>query len=157
MWVRTEQAGEQPTAALRAEYELADTLVLSELRTRLGLDRVETAVVGAAPVPPEVIEFFWALGVPPCEDYGMSEICLATINPIDRVKIGTVGLPMPGIELCLAADGEVLMRGPTRMLSYRNLPDKTAETIDPRGWLRSGDIGEFDEDGYLRIIDRKRR
>jgi long-subunit acyl-CoA synthetase (AMP-forming) len=154
--VRTEQAGEQPTAALRAEYELADTLVLSGLRTRLGLDQVETAVVGAAPIPPEVIEFFWALGVPLCEGYGMSEICLATINPIDRVKIGTVGLPMPGIELCLAADGEVLMRGPTRMLSYRNLPDKTAETIDPQGWLHSGDIGEFDEDGYLRIIDRKK-
>jgi long-subunit acyl-CoA synthetase (AMP-forming) len=141
---------------LRAEYELADTLVLSGLRTRLGLDQVETAVVGAAPIPPEVIEFFWALGVPLCEGYGMSEICLATINPIDRVKIGTVGLPMPGIELCLAADGEVLMRGPTRMLSYRNLPDKTAETIDPQGWLHSGDIGEFDEDGYLRIIDRKK-
>ncbi|MBV8992463.1 MAG: AMP-binding protein [Pseudonocardiales bacterium] len=86
----------------------------------------------------------------------MSEICLATINPIDLVKIGTVGRPLPGIELCLADDGEVLMRGATRMLGYRNLPDKTAETIDAQGWLHSGDIGEFDEDGYLRIIDRKK-
>lgn len=154
--LHTQQAGELPTAALWAEHELAETLVLSGLRTRLGLDRVESAVVGAAPIPPEVIEFFWALGVPLCEAYGMSEICLATINPIDRVKIGTVGLPMPGIELRLAEDGEVLMRGPTRMLSYRNLPEKTAETIDPQGWLHSGDIGEFDQDGYLRIIDRKK-
>jgi long-chain acyl-CoA synthetase len=103
-----------------------------------------------------VIEFFWALGVPLCEGYGMSEICLATINPIDRVKIGTVGLPLPGIELRLADDGEVLMRGPARMLGYRNLPGKTAETIDAQGWLHTGDVGAFDEEGYLRIIDRKK-
>jgi long-chain acyl-CoA synthetase len=154
--LRARQAGEQPNVALAAEHELADELVLSGLRSRLGLDRVETAAVGAAPIPPEVIEFFWALGVPLCEGYGMSEICLATINPIDQVKIGTVGLPLPGIELRLANDGEVLMRGRTRMLGYRNLPDKTAETIDAQGWLHSGDIGEFDEDGYLRIIDRKK-
>jgi long-chain acyl-CoA synthetase len=154
--LRAQQAGEQPTAALCAEHELADAAVLSGLRTRLGLDRVETGAVGAAPIPPEVIEFFWALGVPLCEGYGMSEICFATINPIDRVKIGTVGLPLPGIELRLADDGEVLMRGPTRMLGYRNLPDKTAETIDAQGWLHTGDVGAFDEEGYLRIIDRKK-
>jgi long-chain acyl-CoA synthetase len=154
--LRAQQAGEQPTAALRAEHELADAVVLSGLRTRLGLDRVQTGAVGAAPIPPEVIEFFWALGVPLCEGYGMSEICLATINPIDRVKIGTVGLPLPGIELRLADDGEVLMRGPTRMLGYRNLPGKTAETIDAQGWLHTGDVGAFDEEGYLRIIDRKK-
>ncbi|MDQ3826728.1 MAG: AMP-binding protein, partial [Actinomycetota bacterium] len=154
--LRAQQAGEQPTAALRTEHELADAAVLSGLRTRLGLDRVQTGAVGAAPIPPEVIEFFWALGVPLCEGYGMSEICLATINPIDRVKIGTVGLPLPGIELRLADDGEVLMRGPTRMLGYRNLPGKTAETIDAQGWLHTGDVGAFDEEGYLRIIDRKK-
>jgi len=120
------------------------------------LDRAETAVVGSAPVSPEVIEFFWALGVPLCELYGMSEILAATVNPIDAVRIGTVGRPVPGIELRLADDGEVLLRGPSMMLGYRNLPDQTAETIDAQGWLHSGDIGELDEDGYLRIIGRKR-
>ncbi len=154
--VRAQQAGEQPSAQLLAEYERADALVLSGLRARLGLDRAETAVVGSAPVPPEVIEFFWALGVPLCELYGMSEILAATVNRVDAVRIGTVGRPVPGIELRLADDGEVLLRGPSMMLGYRNLPDKTAETIDAQGWLHSGDVGELDKDGYLRIIDRKR-
>jgi long-subunit acyl-CoA synthetase (AMP-forming) len=103
-----------------------------------------------------VIEFFWALGVPLCEGYGMSEILISTVNPIDRVKIGTVGVPVAGMELRLAADGEVLMRGPSMMLGYLNQPEKTAETIDAQGWLHSGDVGELDEDGYLRIIDRKK-
>ncbi|MGH3845604.1 MAG: AMP-binding protein [Pseudonocardiaceae bacterium] len=154
--VRAQQAGELPPAALLAEHESADELVLSDLRARLGLDRVETAAVGAAPIPPEVIEFFWALGVPLCELYGMSEVLITTVNPIDAVRIGTVGRPVPGIELRLADDGEVLMRGPSTMLGYRNLPEKTAETIDGQGWLHSGDVGELDADGYLRIIDRKK-
>jgi long-subunit acyl-CoA synthetase (AMP-forming) len=94
--------------------------------------------------------------VPLCELYGMSEVLITTINPIDAVRIGTVGRPVPGIELRLAEDGEVLMRGPSTMPGYRNLPAKTAETIDPHGWLHSGDIGAFDADGYLRIIDRKK-
>jgi long-subunit acyl-CoA synthetase (AMP-forming) len=153
--VRTQQAGEQPSTRLLAEHEAADALVLSALRARLGLDHVETAVVGAAPTPPELIEFFWALGVPLCEGYGMSEILVATVNPMDAVRIGTVGLPVAGTELRLADDGEVLMRGPGMMLGYRNLPEKTAEMIDTQGWLHSGDLGELDKDGYLRIIDRK--
>lgn len=154
--VRAQQAGEQPSVQLLDAHQRADALVLSGLRTRLGLDRVETAAVGAAPIPPEVIEFFWALGVPLCELYGMSEVLISTVNPIDAVRIGTVGVPVPGMQLRLADDGEVLMRGPSMMLGYRNLPEKTAETIDAKGWLHSGDVGEFDEDGYLRIIDRKK-
>lgn len=117
--VRTQQAGESPSAQLLAEHARADALVLSGLRARLGLDRVETAVIGAAPVPPEVIEFFWALGVPLCELYGMSEVLITTANPIDAVRIGTAGRPVPGIELRLADDEEVLMRGPSIMLGYR--------------------------------------
>jgi acyl-CoA synthetase (AMP-forming)/AMP-acid ligase II len=154
--VRAQQAGEQPSAALVAEYARADAVVLSGLRARLGLDRIETAAVGAARVPSEVIEFFWALGVPLCELYGMSEVLISTVNPIDRVKIGTVGVPVTGVEVRVAEDGEVLMRGPSVMLGYLNQPDKTAATIDAHGWLHSGDIGELDGDGYLRITDRKK-
>ncbi len=154
--VRAQQTGEQPSAALLADYERADALVLSGLRASLGLGRVETGAVGAAPVPPEVIEFFWALGVPLCELYGMSEVLISTVNPIDRVRIGTVGMPVPGMEVRVADDGEVLMRGPSMMLGYLNQPQKTIETIDAQGWLHSGDIGELDGDGYLRITDRKK-
>jgi long-subunit acyl-CoA synthetase (AMP-forming) len=153
--VRAQQAGERLTAQVPAEDQQADALVRSTLRASLGLDRVETATIGAAPVPPGLIEFFWAVGVPLCEIYAMSELPGATVNPIDAVRIGTVGRALPGIELRLAEDGEVLLRGPSMMLGYRNLPEKTAEAIDAHGWLHSGDVGELDEDGYLRIIGRK--
>jgi long-chain acyl-CoA synthetase len=155
--IRRKQAGQQLSVQLLAEHQWADAQVLSGLRGRLGLDCVEAAAVGAAPIPPEVIEFFWALGVPLCEGYGMSEMSLATINPIDAARIGTVGRPLPGVELRLAGDGEVLIRRPTMTLGYRNSPDKTVETtIDAQGWVHSGDLGEFDKDGYLRIIGRKK-
>jgi long-chain acyl-CoA synthetase len=154
--IRRKQAGQQLSVQLLAEHQWADAQVLSGLRGRLGLDCVEAAVVGAAPIPPEAIEFFWALGVPLCEGYGMSEMSLATINPIDAARIGTVGRPLPGVELRLAGDGEVLIRRPSMTLGYRNSPDKTVETIDAQGWVHSGDLGKFDKDGYLRIIGRKK-
>ena len=110
--VRVAQAGRRPSTQLLAEHERADALVLPNLRARLGLDRVEGAIIGASPVAPEVIEFFWALGVPLCEAYSMTEVMVATVNPTDRVKIGTVGPPVPGMELRLAADGEVLNAQP---------------------------------------------
>ena len=123
----------------------------------LGLDEVVAVNVGAAPTPPEVLEFFHAIGIPLAELWGMSETCGAgTVNPPDRVKIGTVGPPAPGVEIRLAEDGEVLVRGEIVMVGYRNQPEKTAETIDAEGWLHTGDIGEIDEDGYLRIVDRKK-
>jgi long-subunit acyl-CoA synthetase (AMP-forming) len=113
--------------------------------------------VGAAPTPREVLEFFAAIGIPIGELWGMSETCgVATCNPPKRIKIGTVGPPVPGIEIKLAEDGEVLVKGDSVMPGYRNLPEKTAETIDDDGWLLTGDIGELDEDGYLRIVDRKK-
>jgi long-chain acyl-CoA synthetase len=155
--VRHEQAGEPVPEELLAEHAKADELVLSKIRAKLGLDAVESVNVGAAPTPREVIEFFHAIGVPLAELWGMSETTgYGTCNPPDKIKIGTVGPVSPGVEIKLADDGEVLIRGPVITRGYRNQPEKTSEAIDAEGWLHTGDVGEFDEDGYLTIVDRKK-
>jgi long-chain acyl-CoA synthetase len=155
--VRVEQAGEDVPDELAQEHAKADELVLSKIRARLGLDQVESVNVGAAPTPREVIEFFHAIGVPLAELWGMSETTgYGTCNPPEKIKIGTVGPVSPGVEIKLADDGEVLIRGPVVTSGYRNQPDKTSEAIDGEGWLHTGDVGEFDEDGYLTIVDRKK-
>jgi len=142
---------------LQAEWERADERVLSRIRAMLGLDQVESFVVGAAPTPPEVLEFFLALGIEIRETWGMSETsAITTLNPPGGVRIGTVGPPIPNTEVKLASDGEVMVRGPQVMAGYRNMPEKTAGAFAEDGWLRTGDIGEFDEEGYLRIVDRKK-
>ena len=142
---------------LQAEWDQADELVFSKIRAMLGLDEVEWFAVGAAPTPPEVIEFFLAIGIEICELWGMSETsAMATLNPPGRIRVGTVGPPVPGIEVKLAEDGEVMVRGPVVMKGYRNMPEKTAEALTEDGWLLTGDIGEFDEEGYLQIVDRKK-
>src|SRR5215217_590983 len=139
------------------EYEKADELVLSKIRAGLGLDQVESVNVGAAATPPEVIEFFHALGIPLAEVWGMSETAgYGAANPPGRIKIGTVGPPAPGAEIKLADDGEVLIRGPFVMAGYRTQPEQTRGGLDEEGWLHSGDIGEFDDDGYLTLVDRKK-
>jgi long-subunit acyl-CoA synthetase (AMP-forming) len=144
-------------AELAAGVEAADKEMFSGLRSHLGLDELQACNVGAAPTPAEVIEFFHALGIPLAELWGMSETTGAgTCNPPDRIKIGTVGPPAPNVEIKLAEDGEVMIKGPVVMKGYRNLPEKTAETFTDDGFLLTGDIGEFDEDGYLRIVDRKK-
>ena len=121
----------------------------------LGLDEVDIALTGAAPCPAEVIEFWHGLGLPLCEVYGMSETTgVATVNAPGAVRIGTGGRPLPGVEVALSDAGEVLMRGPVVMRGYRNRPEATTEALDADGWMHSGDIGVFDEDGYLRIVDR---
>jgi long-chain acyl-CoA synthetase len=155
--VRAEQAGEPVGDELAEEHAKADELVLSKIRARLGLDAVESVNVGAAPTPREVIEFFHAIGIPLAELWGMSETTgYGTCNPPEKVKIGTVGPPAPGAEVRLADDGEVLIRGPFLMTGYRNQPEKTREALDEDGWLHTGDIGELDDDGYLRLVDRKK-
>jgi long-chain acyl-CoA synthetase len=155
--VRLEQAGEEVPEELAQAYAKADEMVFSKMRERLGFDQIEAVNVGAAPTPPEVIEFFHAIGIPLAELWGMSETCGAgCVNPPDKIKIGTVGPPTPGVEIKLAEDGEVMVKSRVVMQGYRNQPEKTAETIDEDGWLATGDIGEFDEDGYLKIVDRKK-
>jgi long-chain acyl-CoA synthetase len=155
--VRLEQRGEPVPDDLAAIVAEADEKLFSGWRAMLGLDQVEALNVGAAPTPVEVLEFMHAIGLPLAELWGMSETCGAgTVNPPDKIKIGTVGPPAPGIEIKLDTDGEVLIRGGVVMVGYRNLPDKTAETFTDDGWLRTGDIGEFDDDGYLKIVDRKK-
>jgi long-subunit acyl-CoA synthetase (AMP-forming) len=113
------------------------------------------AIVAAAPCPREVTEFSHELGVPVGEVYGLFQTTgVARVNPPHAVRPGTVGTALDGVEVRLSDDGEVLIRGPVVMAGYRNLPDKTAEAIDSDGWFHSGDVGAFDDDGYLRIVDR---
>jgi long-subunit acyl-CoA synthetase (AMP-forming) len=155
--VRLEQAGEPVPDELAETVARADEEMFQHLRKQLGLDRVITVNVGAAPTPVEVLEFFHAIGIELAELWGMSETAgVATSNRPGEVKIGTVGPPVPGVEVKLAEDGEVLVRSEANMVGYRNQPEKTAETIDSDGWLHSGDIGEIDEDGFLKIVDRKK-
>jgi len=155
--VRLEQAGEPVPAALAEQVAQADAEIFAGLRSMLGLDQVEAINVGAAPTPVEVLEFFHAIGLPLAELWGMSETCGAgSVNPKERIKLGTVGPPAPGVEIKLDDDGEVLVRSDVVMLGYRNLPEKTRETFTDDGWLRTGDIGRFDDDGYLKIVDRKK-
>jgi long-chain acyl-CoA synthetase len=155
--VRLESDGQPVPAVLRAQYRLADKLVLSKVRAKLGMDRVRFAASGAAAISEEALEFVLALGIPCCEGWGMSEVsALATINPIDAIRIGTVGKAVPGVELKTADDGELLVRGPLVMKGYRHEPAKTAEAIDADGWLHTGDIATIDGDGYVRIVDRKK-
>jgi long-subunit acyl-CoA synthetase (AMP-forming) len=154
--VRAEQAGEPVSDDVAAAAAAADERMFSALRAQLGLDEAVAVSVGAAPTPLEVLEFFHAIGIPIGELWGMSETCgVATVNPPERVKLGTVGPPVPGIDIKLADDGEVMVRGPGVMPGYRNLPEKTAETFSG-DWLLTGDIGEIDDDGYLKIVDRKK-
>jgi long-chain acyl-CoA synthetase len=155
--VRLQQRGEDVPAELAEQVAQADAEIFAGLRAMLGLDQVEAINVGAAPTPVEVLEFFHAIGLPLAELWGMSETCGAgSVNPAQKIKIGTVGPPAPGVEIKLADDGEVLVKSEVVMHGYRNLPEKTAEAFTDDGWLRTGDIGEFDEDGYLSIVDRKK-
>jgi long-chain acyl-CoA synthetase len=154
--LRREQRGEEVPRELAERVARADAEMFAGLRASLGLDQVVTVNVGAAPTPPDVLEFFHAIGIELAELWGMSETCgFGAVNPPGKVKIGTVGPAAPGAELRLAEDGELMIRGDCVMVGYRNMPDKTAETMDG-DWLLTGDIGEFDKDGYLTIVDRKK-
>ncbi len=155
-YVRAALAGQAP-AALAEAYRRADEQVMSTIRFMLGLDQVRIAMSGAAPIVPEILEFMLALGIPITEVWGMSECAGAPItNPPGAIRIGTVGRPIPGVQLKLAGDGELLLRGPMVMKGYRNDPAATAEAIDPGGWLHTGDLASIDTDGYVTITGRKK-
>jgi long-chain acyl-CoA synthetase len=155
--IELEQAGEEVPADLVRTVEEADRELFAGLRAMLGLDEAVSVNVGAAPTPREVLVFFHAIGIPLAELWGMSETCGAgACNPPGQVKIGTVGPAGPGVEVRLGEDGELLVRSEVVMPGYRNAPDTTAEALDSDGWLHTGDIAEIDDDGYIRIVDRKK-
>lgn len=151
------QAGKSLPLGLGLQYRLADKLVHSKIRGRLGMDRVRVLLSGSAPLPREVAEFFAAIGLPICEAYGLTETCPGlTTNRPNAWKIGTVGPAIKGVQLKLADDGEILAKGPNVVSGYLNRPDATGEAWDSEGWFHTGDIGEFDADMHLRITDRKK-
>jgi long-chain acyl-CoA synthetase len=150
-------AGEPVSEALATEYAKADAAVLSLVRAKLGFDQLKWAVSGAAPIPAETLAFFGGLGVPITEIWGMSELsCICSVVPPADHRLGTIGKIVPGMESKIAEDGELLVRGPLVMKGYRKEPQKTAEAIDPDGWLATGDVVTMDDEGYLTIVDRKK-
>jgi long-chain acyl-CoA synthetase len=154
--VRRRQAGRPVPPWQKAELTVADRLVFSKIRARLG-GNLEYLVSGSAALSPQIAEWFAAAGLPILEGYGLTETTGASfVNRPGAIKIGTVGRPFPGTQVKLAEDGEILLRGPGIMRGYHNLPDQTAEVIDPEGWFSTGDIGEIDADGFLKITDRKK-
>ena len=150
-------AGESVPPSLAFRRNIADRLVLAKLRHALGLDQVRWAVIGAAPSPIETIEFVWGLGIPVYEVWGLSEsVGCGTSNRPGAYKVGSIGQPLSGVEISVAGDGELLIRGPVVMRGYRHQPEKTIEAIDLDGWLHTGDIGTIDEQGFVTILDRKK-
>jgi long-chain acyl-CoA synthetase len=150
------RAGRQPNALLTARYRLADRLVFSKLRNRFG-GRVRFFVSGAAPLSKDIAEWFHAAGIMILEGYGLTESSAGTfVNRPGHAKFGTVGPVFDGTEVRIAEDGEVLLRGPGIMRGYHHMPEETAQALDPDGWLHSGDVGELDDEGFLRITDRKK-
>jgi long-chain acyl-CoA synthetase len=146
--------GRRPSAGLTLLHRAADWLVLDNLRRSMGLHRARGAATGAAPIAPELIRWYLALGIDMREVYGQTENCgLATAMPDGRMKLGTVGVARPDTEVRISPEGEILLKGPHIFLGYYNRPDKTAETVVD-GWLHTGDVGRMDADGFVTITDR---
>jgi long-chain acyl-CoA synthetase len=150
-----EQRGEDVPAEMSEPFEQADKQIFERVRQLFG-GELRQAVSGAAPIAPEILEFFYAAGVPVLEGWGMTETtAVGTVGTLDQFKFGTVGRPMPGVELGTDEDGEILMRGPNVFREYWKNRDATDETLVD-GWLHTGDLGEIDDEGYLKITGRKK-
>ncbi len=149
-------AGQTPGVWLSIQNTIARTAILNNVRRMIGLDRVQLALTGAAPISPDLIRWYQSLGIPLREGWGMTETCAAgSIMPRGVSRPGSVGIPGPGTEMRIApVTHEILLRGPTVILGYLNQPERTAETIDAEGWLHTGDVGRVDDDGYFYITDR---
>ena len=156
-YVEACQYGHTMPPGLEAEFAAADAAVLAPIRGLLGLGEAEIVSSAAAPLPPEVAAFFSGLGMKILDLYGMTETTGAfTTNTPEAFKLGTVGRPYPGMEVRIADDGEILVRGPLTTPGYLNRPDLTADLIDADGWLHTGDIGRLDDDGFVSVVDRKK-
>ncbi|GAA2862263.1 AMP-dependent synthetase/ligase [Streptosporangium fragile] len=156
-YIEASQYGGTLSPEVRAAYEQADASLLSLIRSLIGLDNAGWLATAAAPMPLEVQRFFAGLGLKVLDVYGMTETTGAfTANAPDRFKLGTVGQAGPGVEVRIAEDGEILARSPANARGYLNRPEATAELLDEDGWLHTGDVGSVDEDGFVRILDRKK-
>jgi long-chain acyl-CoA synthetase len=147
--------GDIPPLPLRLANRAAYYLVFRNIRRMLGLDRCRLAFTGAAPIAPDLIRWYLALGIDMREVYGQTENCgVATVMPPDRIKLGSVGKAAPWGEVAISPQGEILIKGDFLFMGYLNQPEKTAETIDAKGWLHTGDVGSIDNEGFVRITDR---
>ncbi|MBT8469123.1 MAG: long-chain fatty acid--CoA ligase, partial [Deltaproteobacteria bacterium] len=136
---------------------LANKLVISKIKEALGLDQLQVALSGAAPISVSTLEFFASIGLPVHEGYGMTETtAFASVQPHGRPKLGTIGRPLPGVQARIAEDGEIMLKGVNMVKGYHRLPDKTAELYDSDGWMHTGDLGAIDQDGYISITGRKK-
>jgi long-chain acyl-CoA synthetase len=153
--IKAKQRAGTATQADLDTWAFLDAVAFSTVRDLVGMDQVQIAVTGAAPIPREILEWFLAIGVPLCEIYGMSESSGPMTWDVTEIRPGTVGRQIPGCEVRIADDGEVICRGGNVFMGYYKAPDKTAETLID-GWLHSGDVGVVDDDGYVKIVDRKK-